>query len=145
MIPALIDIGGSLSVLPPGVHDATLDEIEQRFAVSDHRKELFSGLKKGIDNLRQAGCKIVFLNGSFVTDKAVPNDYDACWDHQGVIIAKLDPVFLVFEKKREKQKKSYYGEYFPAFALADGVINFYEYFQFDKYTGKAKGIIKINL
>jgi len=40
MIPAFVDIGGPRKVLPPGVHNATLEEVEKRFAMSDHRKYL---------------------------------------------------------------------------------------------------------
>jgi len=35
MIPALININGVWDVLPPGIHDATLSEIENRFATND--------------------------------------------------------------------------------------------------------------
>ncbi len=131
-------------VLPPGIHDATLDEIEKQFATTDHRKQLFSGLKRGVDNLRKAGCKIIFLDGSFVTDKTVPNDYDVCWHPAGVDPKKLDLVFLDFSDKRKKQKSSYYGEYFPSICLADGHSTFTKFFQNDKNTGKAKGIISIH-
>lgn len=145
MIPAFIDIGGPWKVLPPGVHDATLEEVEERFAISDHRKLLLSGLKRGIDNLAKAGCQEIFLNGSFVTDKPVPKDYDVCWYPDGVDITKLDPVFLDFSDNRREQKRNYYGEYFPAPSLADGLYSFHEFFQIDKDTGEAKGIIRIRL
>ncbi len=145
MIPSFIDIGGPWNVLPPGIHDATLDEVEDRFTGSDHRKLLFSGLKRGIDNLIRAGCKEILLNGSFVTEKPVPGDYDLCWHPDGVDYTKLDPVFLDFSNKREKQKNSYKGEYFPASSLADGAFSFCDFFQIDRDTGKAKGIIRIRL
>ena len=29
-------------------------------------------------NLRDAGCKTVYVDGSFVTDKERPGDFDAC-------------------------------------------------------------------
>jgi len=41
MIPELVDIGSPWKVLPPGIHDATLDEVEGRFATNEHRKRLF--------------------------------------------------------------------------------------------------------
>jgi hypothetical protein len=58
---------------------------------------------------------------------------------------KLDPVFLDFNNKRQKQKLKYFGEFFPSSAIADGVQPFVSYFQKDKYTGKKKGIIRIQL
>ncbi len=143
MIPAFIDIGGPRKVLPPGVHDATLEEVEDRFAMSDHRKYLFAGLKKGVFALRKAGCQKILLDGSFITEKPVPADFDVCWDPVGVDPIKLDPVFLDFSNGRRKQKERFHGEFFPTNFLADGRRFFFDFFQIDKYTGNAKGIICI--
>lgn len=145
MIPAFVDIGSLWKVLPPGVHKATLKEIKARFAISDHRKHLFLGLQKGIRALRNAGCRIVLLDGSFITEKPIPKDYDACWNSIGVDTAKLDPVFFDFSNMRKKQKERYYGEYFPDCIPAKGGVFFPDFFQIDKYTGKLKGIISISL
>jgi hypothetical protein len=141
MIPDFVDIGGPWKVLSPGVHIATLKEIEGRFATSDHRKNLFLGFKKGVTALREAGCRTIFLDGSFVTEKPLPGDYDVCWDPIGVDIAKLEPVFRDFSDKRKKQKEIFYGEFFPSTLLADGKHFFFDYFQIDRHTGNAKGII----
>ena len=143
MIPACIDIGGAWNVLPPGVHEATLEEIEKRFAMSGHRKHLFTGLKKGIFALHEAGCRKIFLDGSFITEKPIPADFDVCWDPAGVDHTKLDPVFLDFSDGRKKQKERFHGEFFPANCLADGQRFFFDFFQIDKHTGNAKGIICI--
>ncbi len=144
MIPDFIDIGGLWRVLPPGLHSATLEEIELRFATSDHRRRLFSGFKNGITALRNAGCHRVFLDGSFITEKPIPGDYDVCWDPMGVNDANLDPVFLDFSNRRKKQKDRFYGEFFPSNFIADGKHFFFDFFQIDKYTGNAKGIICVH-
>ena len=144
MIPRLVDIGGPWKVLPPGVHDATIVEVEARFATSNHRKRIFSGFRNGLTALRKAGCRKIFLDGSFVTEKPVPGDFDACWDPMGVDPAKIDPVLLDFSDARRKQKKRFEGEFFPANATADGTHDFFDYFQTDRHTGKAKGIVCIH-
>ena len=95
--------------------------------------------------MKIAGCKTVFLDGSFVTDKLYPGDFDACWDPAGIDTNKLDPVLLDFSNRRKRQKQKYYGEFFPSSFLADGSRTFVEYFQMDKDTGGAKGIIRIQL
>jgi hypothetical protein len=125
------------------VHYATLKETEARFAKSVHRKLLFSGFKNGVMALRKAGCRKIFLDGSFVTEKPIPGDYDVCWDPVGVDDTKLEPVLLDFSNKRKKQKECFHGEFFPANLLADGKHFFLDYFQIDKYTGNVKGIICI--
>ena len=143
VIPDFVDIGGPWKVLPPGVHNTTLEEVETRFATSVHRKHLFSGFRDGVIALRKAGCRKIFLDGSFVTEKSVPGDFDVCWDSTGVDPAKLDPILLDFSNRRKKQKGCFHGEFFPANLLADGKHFFFDFFQIDKYTGNTKGIICI--
>jgi hypothetical protein len=143
VIPDFVDIGGLWKVLPPGVHNATLEDVETRFATSEHRKRLFSGFKEGVLALHKAGCRKIFLDGSFVTEKPIPGDFDACWDYTGVDDTKLDPVFVDFDDGRKKQKGRFHGEFFPAHLSADGKHQFLDFFQIDKDTGNAKGIIFI--
>lgn len=145
MIPSFVSVGGPWKVLPPGVHVATIEEIRTRFAITPYRQHLFFGFLRAIHSLSKAGCKIVFLDGSFITAKPIPEDYDVCWDPSGVDGCKLDPVFLVFSNARKEQKRQYYGEFFPSNCLADSTNNFFTFFQIDKYTGNNKGIIKINI
>lgn len=145
MIPKSVDISGAWNVLPPGIHDATLEEIEQRFASNEKRRNLFDGLCRAVDELRKAGCGVLFLDGSFVTDKPEPGDFDVCWDPVGVNPQKLDPVFLDFSQHRKKQKDKYGGEFFPSSAKANRASVFLDFFQTDRDTGLKKGIIKVQL
>lgn len=104
------------------------------------------GLVAALSNLRGAGCRRAFLDGSFVTAKPRPGDFDACWDPTGVNPAFLDPVLLTFENNRAAQKAKYHGELFPSTVPADaaGTI-FVEFFQVDRFTGVPKGIVTIDL
>ena len=145
MIPEFVDINGIWNLLPPGVHDATLKEVEERFATNEERKYLFEGFNRGVKNLRAAGCKTVYLDGSFVSEKENPGDFDACWEPVGVDDGNLDRVLLDFSDKRRRQKLKYGGEFFPSTLRAEGVLTFLEYFQRDRHTGQVKGIIRIRL
>ena len=89
---------------------------------------------------------VVYINGSFVTSKEFPNDYDACWEETGVDPTALDPALLTFDPGRATQKAKYMGELFPASSIAgsDG-FSFREFFQIDKGTGRPKGIVAIDL
>jgi len=63
--------------LPPGLHGATLDEIEKKFGRrSEVRRLQMESLRWLIDAATRAGVKRVVLNGSFVTDAVEPNDVD---------------------------------------------------------------------
>jgi len=145
MIPDMIDIGAAWKVLTLGIHDAMLSDIRLRFATNDRRKMLYGGLVKGCKALRLAGCAVIYLDGSFITTKPTPNDFDVCWDPLGVDPVKLDTVLLDFSDQRRNQKRKYGGEFFPSSVTADGRQPFIDYFQTDKETGKRKGIIRIQL
>lgn len=145
MLPDLVDIGSLWDVLPPGIHEASLEEVESRFATNDHRRRLFDGFRGALDALRLAGCRTVYLNGSFVTGKPTPADFDACWDSTGVDAGRLDPVLLDFSDKRRAQKQKYRGELFPLGALAAPGSAFVEFFQTDSHTGRRKGIVRLRL
>ena len=145
MIPDFVDIGGIWMVLPPGIHDATLDELGAKLTYNDIRTELFRGFCAGCELLRHAGCKVAYLDGSFVTDKPAPGDFDACWDPVGVNDTLLDPIFLDFSDGRRRQKERFGGEFFPSSANANGIAPFVVFFQHDRHQSKNKGIIRVRL
>lgn len=147
MIPTLVPLLGSpWPVLPPGVHQASLNEVAIAFATNPWRRSLFAGLINAAARLRLAGCPTVYLDGSYVTGKPRPGDFDACWDPTGVDPAKLDPVFRQFGNGRAAQKAAFKGEFFPSSMICTDVGQaFVDFFQLDRFTGKQKGIISISL
>lgn len=149
MIPELIIISGSpWAVLPEGIHLASLSEVEAFFATNPHRRALYNGLIEGLKLLQKAGCQTLYLDGSFVTGKPRPEDYDACWEKAGIDPRLMHPVFFDFDNKRENQKRMFQGEYFPASAIAQtspSKKSFLQFFQVEKYTGMNKGILQIDL
>ena len=132
--------------LPPGVHFATWAEIEELLAFNPRRRRLLAGFRQACELLRKAGCRLVYLDGSFVTTKENPGDFDACWDIQHVDEAALDPVFWDFSQGRAAQKRRFLGEFFPA-QLPEGATGraFVDFFQVNKLTGESKGIVAIRL
>jgi hypothetical protein len=145
MIPAFEADGN----LPPGVHLTTWELFEARYGVSAHRLRLIKGLSNALAILRIAGCRRVYVDGSFVTAKAVPMDYDVAWDPTGVDLAALkakEPVFWDFSNLRAAQKAKFLGEFLPSSATEAGCgKTFLEFFQIDKNTGMQKGIIALDL
>jgi hypothetical protein len=105
-----------------------------------------AGFRQGIQQLKAAGCGTVYVDGSFVTAKPQPDDFDACWDIHGVDPNALDPVFFDFANHRAAQKARFLGEFFPA-QLPEGGSGrtFLEFFQTDKNSGDPKGIIALDL
>jgi hypothetical protein len=142
MIPEF-DPGG---ILPVGIHTTTWLLFVARFGRTDHRLRLISGLKRALDSLKRAGCVRAYVDGSFVTDKEHPGDYDACWDPVGVNPVLLDPILLRFENERLLQKIAFRGELFPSHWPANAAgQRFLEFFQIDINTGAQKGIVLLNV
>jgi hypothetical protein len=87
-----------------------------------------------------------YINGSFVTAKDEPGDFDGCWEVANVDSRLLDPVLLDFSDRRRAQKAKFGGELFPAELPADPAgTRFLDYFQQDKITGASKGIVALEL
>lgn len=141
----LPDFGVS-GFLPPGVHLATWVEIERVLGWNPWRRQLLVGLRQAAHALFTAGCQTLWIDGSFVSTKDDPADYDGCWDVAGVQVALLDPVLLDFSNRRRGQKAKYGGELFPSLNLeAISGLPFLEFFQLDHRTGDAKGILALEL
>ncbi|MBI4605345.1 MAG: hypothetical protein HY721_25560 [Planctomycetes bacterium] len=142
MIPSFRSDGN----LPRGVHWSSWRELAARFGTTRHRRRLLSGLRKAIASLRHAACRVIYIDGSFVTAKPAPNDFDGCWSVFGVQPDKIDPVLLDFRNGRASQKAKYGGELFPA-ELPEGATGrrFLEFFQIDRRTGRPKGIVGLRL
>lgn len=147
MIPDLVSINphSPWDILPVGIHSATLAEVEVSFAYTPHRKWLFDGFCRAVSSLQGAGCMCVYLDGSFVTAKNHPDDFDAAWDPVGVDPYKLDPVLLTFAHKRAAQKAKYGGELFITTGQAVNGVNYLDFFQIDRYSGQQKGVLSIQL
>jgi hypothetical protein len=138
--------GTPWNILPPGIHQSTLSELATAFAVNHKRRAQFRGLLEALTKLKYAGCKTVYIDGSYVTGKPEPSDFDTCWDPNGVDPHKLDPIFLDFSNNRHNQKLAFMGEFFPSTASADKAGRvFIDFFQIEKYTGSKKGIVEIDL
>lgn len=142
MIPPFDEKGN----LPPGIHKADWNELEARFDGSPHRATLLARLREALLSLREAGCRTAYVDGSFVTSKEDPADFDACWDPEGVDLDRLDPVFSDFTDDRRAQKDRFGGELFPANAAADHMgTPFIDFFQRNRDSDQGKGIIEIDL
>jgi hypothetical protein len=146
MIPPLVRaVRVPHRILPPGVHWGTLDEVRQQFGGSGRRAWLMEGVIAVSHALKRAGCTRMYLNGSFVTEKENPDDFDGCWDPAGVKVDLLDPVLLDFSNGRAAQKLKYRGEMFIASGLNSPMTTFLDFFQVEKLTGVAKGIVGLRL
>jgi hypothetical protein len=135
--------------LPPGVHFCEWEEFQQRFGTNFTRQRMINGLELAMTQLKAAGCRTIYIDGSFVTSKVKPGDFDACWEDDGVDIIYLQsiaPTLYNFSLRRAEQKSKYRGEIFPSnYPANDSGTAYLDFFQFDTRNNLRKGIIAIDL
>jgi hypothetical protein len=130
--------------LPPGIHKATWVEFQERYGYNPKRVWLLEGLKKLLVELSKVGCKSVYVDGSFVTDKEEPGDYDLCWKMDGVFVEDLDPVLLNYTSEGKVLiEKKYRGDIRGAeFSVKETGATYLVFFQHDR-NGIAKGVVEL--
>lgn len=141
MIPPFDPASGRL---PPGEHTAEWHEVVERFGWNAGRARLLVGLGQAIELLAEGGCRQIWLNGSFVTAKEFPGDFDACWDTGGVELDSLDPILLDLSHGRAAQKAKFGGELFPNVIEQASGLSFAEFFQNERDTSR-KGIVIVQI
>jgi hypothetical protein len=115
-MPLVLDANG---MLPMGVHDASMEEVEEQFARfqrSDRRMKLFAGLRAYAQEIKRAGVGMsIVINGSFVMASVdEPEDIDAVltlpgdWD----LAADLKP-FQYNLVDRKSVRKAYHIDVYP--------------------------------
>lgn len=141
MIPKLTREG----LLPPGVHDATIGEVRKRFGMSNPtRARLMKGLECVVALAEKVGARVLYLDGSFVTAKKEPRDWDA------VVVAPVEtncasPEVLTLVD-RPGIKKEFGGDLFLIMEDDGELLEHYlgGVFVRDR-LGRAKGLVLVRL
>lgn len=130
--------------LPEGVHAASWIEVAETLSFSSRRRAMLVALYVALGHLKQAGCKRVWLGGSFVRTKANPMDIDVVWDIDGVDPDLLHPAFLTPDA-REWTKAVFASEFFPSH-IVEGASNLpmVEFFQRMR-DGRPCGVVEVDL
>ncbi|MEQ8756977.1 MAG: hypothetical protein RID09_26110 [Coleofasciculus sp. G1-WW12-02] len=143
MIPEFDENGN----LPLGVHFCEWEEFQERFGTTLKRQNMIDGLELAMTQLKAAGCRTIYIDGSFVTSKPNPGDFDACWEPEDMdydYLRKNAPR-LLNHLDRSSQKSTYKGELFRSDQpVGDYGLASLEFFQRDRQFNP-KGIIAIDL
>jgi hypothetical protein len=141
MIPPLTGEG----MLPPGSHEATVNEIRRRFGTGNSgRMRLMKGLEAVLRLARKVGASRLYLDGSFVTDKSEPGDWDA------VLLlpadARTGSKEAIALADRPELRKRYGGDLFTMMEEDTEVLAHYVegVFVRDRH-GRAKGLVILRL
>lgn len=154
MIPSFTSDG----LLPIGIHEATWELFCEHFGKgSRKRKELIKKIEVIIKILQEVGCKELYIDGSFVTKRNRPGDFDACWLREGVDLKLLSRIAPILKRapgtfKGVDCKQYYGGDVFPLSRLVPDPnnpkgrdITYLDFFQMDKQSEQRKGIILLKL
>lgn len=143
MIPEFDENGN----LPLGVHWVEWEEFEEKFNYNYTRQRLIDGLKLAMKYLQEAGSRTIYIDGSYITNKEKPGDYDACWDEEDVDrnYLRINAPTLLNLYDKQARKAKFRGDIFRLDELVGDLgISSFEFFQCDRYLNK-KGIIAIDL
>ena len=130
-------------ILKQGEHGTTWIEFSKLSGFTRRRRKIIRRMRPMLLHMRDVGCKFVNIDGSFVTSKINPNDFDGTLDPEGVDITKLDPIIKNEDKFSMKEK--YFGELYRQNTIEAGTGNsFDEFFQVDRFNN-SKGVVIIDL
>ena len=131
-----------------GEHECEWPEFLVRFGGSPdngRRRRLVVGLAQVLWLLAQVGCRMVIVDGSFVSRERWPRDFDLCYEAQGVRLELLPLVLLDFSAGRSAQKRRFGGEALPAdFPFEANGRTVRQAFGFSR-EGAPKGVIRLEM
>jgi hypothetical protein len=136
-------------LLPEGIHDASLEEIKERFGrfqSNDQRQRLVKHLEQSLDELWKLETAIALIvDGSFVTSAEQPNDVDM------VLVLSRDHDFMrrprPFEYSilsRKKIRRRYPFDLFISRDGSDELQGYIEFFsQVRGMPDARKGLVRV--
>lgn len=150
MIPDLID-----GVLPEGIHECTMEEVEARFGAfrrTDRRIRLTERLRAYVEEARSAGVlESVILDGSYVTNCDEPNDIDLILVLRPEVAPNLEFRPFQYNVVSKRQVRKLYGfDAYPMTEVSDGYGETLDFFSRVRpnaaYTSRVrKGLLRIVL
>lgn len=150
MIPQLDDNG----LLPIGVWDCTLDEIEARFVWNPHRRQLWTGMVDFIVNecAPLASSFPIWIDGSFTRSKPHPEDIDVVLDVTDLPQEVALPYLLRLRIRSAEIKAQYHLDVWPRHPLWPTDLGAFFQYVGDKAAAELslepkdkKGILRVTL
>lgn len=138
-------------LLPEGIHDCDLEEIEVRLGFNEHRLHLIDGLRQTVQWLAtMPPIESLIVDGSFVTDKERPGDVDAVAMLNNLTERNQRAWVRAWQSHHQGIKANFNVELFPTITGVGN--NFSAYFQYLRMEdaidrgaplGLTKGILRI--
>jgi hypothetical protein len=138
-------------LLPAGVHDCTMQEAEQFLCSNEHRQEIWNGLQaflEWIDPLPAPAA--ILIDGSYVTDKALPSDVDVVVDITGCSIEDFRRWAIAHGTAHAIVKEQFRVDFYPyAIGVGNDFSTYFQYVRIDDALRRGiepetrKGILKV--
>lgn len=144
---ALPDLEEATGALPPGVHEASFDELatDERFSSTYRRRMLLEGLRRVVEALLERGIVDIWIDGSFVTDKPRPRDVDVVYGlPPGTDPSRWGDVLSPVRRSQLKERTGVdlLTQYSVGRDAGGSPSPILTYFQTDR-QGRRKGIVKL--
>lgn len=112
-IPAL-DARG---LLPKGIHDASLRDVQVAFCFNAYREQLWHDVLRGLiqENIPQSNAFPLFIAGSFLSDKPTPSDIEMAiqLNADNFNLPGASRLFQVDEAEHHRLKIGYRLDFYP--------------------------------
>ncbi len=116
-------------ILPPGVHDCTLIEAQAFLATNGPRSAIWTGLEGFLRWTNELPAPTsILIDGSYVTDKAAPNDVDLVVDLTGCPAVDMQAWNEWWASRHDYAKATFSVDFYP---VAAGIgYDFSAFFQY---------------
>lgn len=146
-IPNFTEFG----LLPQGVHECTLLEAESFLCSNDHRSGIWAGLRNFLDWSEALPKPTAFLiDGSYVTDKVLPNDVDVIVDTTHCTAAEQQLWVEAWAQNHEHAKAAFSVDFWPfVVGVGNDFSAFFQYVRVEEALRRGippavrKGIIRV--
>lgn len=140
-------------LLPPGVHPCSFPEAQAALCSNDRRSEIWEGLQNFLNWAEAFPPPDSFLlDGSYVTDKPLPNDVDVVVDVTNCSEDQQQQWIAAWADHREYAKATFFVDFYPVFVGAGNDFSaFFQYVRIDEAMRRGiaptvrKGILKVTL
>ncbi len=141
----------SSGFLPPGIHDASLDEIQAlfgQFQETDRRQRLFKKLQGLVHQIKSLSfIRHLIVNGSFVTSKPNPEDIDLILAIEPEILQRAEWAPAEYNAlSSQRLRRQYQFDVFVAPADGSAYCQYIELFSRIKGSPDGqKGVVRLQL
>lgn len=131
-------------LLPTGIHDCSLADIRAQFTWNDHRTGLFNRFTRFFDaELKPHFPYPIFFDGSFVTDKELPDDTDVVLDLAFATDERKWHALMFMNTHQQRIMDDYRVHFWINFPGTNDFAAFFQYVGVK--TASAKGLNPLDL